>query len=167
MEKSVPPPTEQLTTHLGDGGRAMLMTSEPSKESFTAQECPQGDKQRATFINDARTPLESTALSGLSGEGRTELQKPAFYAPESRLVMSQDTKGPAGTDRCGLQDDPDYFSPLSRQEPDVALEAHEVAGMFCAGQAGQCTGPPPRQWGGRLEASVAAMVSCCLKMSTV
>ncbi|XP_059588440.1 protein Wiz isoform X7 [Alligator mississippiensis] len=127
MEKSVPPPTEQLTTHLGDGGRAMLMTSEPSKESFTAQECPQGDKQRATFINDARTPLESTALSGLSGEGRTELQKPAFYAPESRLVMSQDTKGPAGTDRCGLQDDPDYFSPLSRQEPDVALEAHEVA----------------------------------------
>ncbi|KYO48370.1 protein Wiz isoform A [Alligator mississippiensis] len=41
--------------------------------------------------------------------------------------MSQDTKGPAGTDRCGLQDDPDYFSPLSRQEPDVALEAHEVA----------------------------------------
>ncbi|XP_025071964.1 protein Wiz isoform X3 [Alligator sinensis] len=127
MEKSVPPPTEQLTTHLGDGGRAMLMTSEPSKESFTAQECPQGDKQRATFIDNARTPLESTALSGLSGEGRTELQKPAFYAPESRLVMSQDTKGPAGTDRCSLQDDPDYFSPLSRQEPDVALEAREVA----------------------------------------
>ncbi|XP_035164603.1 protein Wiz isoform X1 [Oxyura jamaicensis] len=127
MEKAVPTLSEQQRERQGDGGRALLMTLEPNKENFAALECPQGEERRAAFVKDAKAPLESPALSGTSVEAGTELKEAAFYTADNLVMMSRDGKGPSGTELCPLQEDPNFFSPLSRQEPDIALEAHDVA----------------------------------------
>lgn len=104
------------------------MPLEPNKENFAAPDCPQGEERRAAFVKDAKKPLESAALSGTSAEAGTELGEAAFYTADDLVTMSRDTKGPSGTELCPLQEDPVFFSPLSRQEPDIALEACDVAG---------------------------------------
>ncbi|XP_074666811.1 protein Wiz isoform X6 [Strix aluco] len=123
MEKAVP----NFSERQGDGGRALLMTPEPNKETFPALECPQGEDRRAAFLQDAKKPLENPALSGTSVETETELEEDAFYAADDLETMSREGKGPSGAELRPLQEDPDFFSSLSRQEPDVALEAHDVA----------------------------------------
>ncbi|XP_031413629.1 protein Wiz isoform X1 [Meleagris gallopavo] len=127
MEKAVPTLSEQQRERQGDGSRALLMPLEPNKENFAAPDCPQGEERRAAFVKDAKKPLESAALSGTSVEVGTELDEAAFYTADDLVTMSRDTKGPSGTDLCPLQEDPVFFSPLSRQEPDIALEACDVA----------------------------------------
>ncbi|XP_021238546.1 protein Wiz [Numida meleagris] len=127
MEKAVPTLSEQQRERQGDGSRALLMPLEPNKENFAALDCPQGEERRAAFMKDAKKPLESAALSGTSVEVGTELEEAAFYTADDLVTMSRDTKGPSGTDLCPLQEDPVFFSPLSRQEPDIALEACDVA----------------------------------------
>lgn len=104
------------------------MPLEPNKENFAAPDCPQGEERRAAFVKDAKRPLESAALSGTSVEVGTELDEAAFYTADDLVTMSRDTKGPSGTDLSPLQEDSVFFSPLSRQEPDIALEACDVAG---------------------------------------
>lgn len=128
MEKAAPALSEHQRERQGDGGRALLMTLEPNKENFAALECPQGEERRAAFVKDAKAPLESPALSGTSVEAGTELKEAAFYAADDLAMMSRDGKGPPGTELCPLQEDPNFFSPLSRQELDIALEARDVAG---------------------------------------
>ncbi|XP_010567171.1 PREDICTED: protein Wiz isoform X4 [Haliaeetus leucocephalus] len=123
MEKAVP----NFSERQGDGGRALLMTPEPNKETFPALECPQGEERRAAFLQDAKKPLENPALSGTSVETETELEEDAFYAGDDLATMSREGKGPSSTELHSLQEDPDFFSSLSRQEPDIALEAHDVA----------------------------------------
>ncbi|XP_035752681.1 LOW QUALITY PROTEIN: protein Wiz [Egretta garzetta] len=123
MEKAVP----NFSERQGDGGRALLMTPEPNKETFPALECPQGEERRAAFLQDAKKPLENPALSGTSVETETELEEDAFYAADDLATMSREGKGPSSAELRPLQEDPDFFSSLSRQEPDVALEAHDVA----------------------------------------
>eukprot|EP00076_Gallus_gallus_P035961 XP_025001499.1 protein Wiz isoform X6 [Gallus gallus] len=127
MEKAVPTLSEQQRERQGDGSRALLMPLEPNKENFAAPDCPQGEERRAAFVKDAKRPLESAALSGTSVEVGTELDEAAFYTADDLVTMSRDTKGPSGTDLSPLQEDSVFFSPLSRQEPDIALEACDVA----------------------------------------
>lgn len=124
MEKAAP----ALSEHQGDGGRALLMTLEPNKENFAALECPQGEERRAAFVKDAKAPLESPALSGTALEAGTELKEAAFYGADNLAMMSREGKGSPGTELCPLQEDPNFFSPLARKEPDIALEARDVAG---------------------------------------
>lgn len=112
------------------------MTPEPNKETFPALECPQGEERRAAFLQDAKKPLENPALSGTSVETETELEEDAFYAVDDLATMSREGKGPSGAELRPLQEDPDFFSSLSRQEPDVALEAHDVAGKSPVGAVG-------------------------------
>ncbi|XP_068520571.1 protein Wiz isoform X1 [Anas acuta] len=123
MEKAAP----ALSEHQGDGGRALLMTLEPNKENFAALECPQGEERRAAFVKDAKAPLESPALSGTALEAGTELKEAAFYGADNLAMMSREGKGPPGTELCPLQEDPNFFSTLARKEPDIALEARDVA----------------------------------------
>lgn len=132
MEKAVP----NFSERQGDGGRALLMTPEPNKETFPALECPQGEERRAAFLQDAKKPLENPALSGTSVETETELEEDAFYAGDDLATMSREGKGPSSTELHSLQEDPDFFSSLSRQEPDIALEAHDVAGKSPVGAIG-------------------------------
>lgn len=132
MEKAVP----NFSERQGDGGRALLMTPEPNKETFPALECPQGEERRAAFLQDAKKPLENPALSGTSVETETELEEDAFYAADDLATMSREGKGPSGAELRPLQEDPDFFASLSRQEPDVALEAHDVAGRSPVGAVG-------------------------------
>lgn len=142
MEKAVP----NFSERQGDGGRALLMTPEPNKETFPALECPQGEERRAAFLQDAKKPLENLALSGTSVETETELEEDAFYAADDLATMSREGKGPSGAELRPLQEDPDFFSSLSRQEPDVALEAHDVAGkspVDAVGVASWGTGMSP------------------------
>ncbi|XP_048149069.1 protein Wiz-like isoform X2 [Corvus hawaiiensis] len=113
MEKSVPDFSERH----GDGGRALLMPPEPNPETFPALERPQGEERRAAFLQDAKKAPENPALSGTE----TELEEDAFYGVEELAAMSREGKGPE------LREEPDFFSSLARQEPDVALEAHDEA----------------------------------------
>lgn len=122
MEKSVPDFSERH----GDGGRALLMPPEPNPETFPALERPQGEERRAAFLQDAKKPPENPALSGTE----TELEEDAFYGVEELAAMSREGKGPE------LREDPDFFSSLARQEPDVALEAHDEAGESRRAPAG-------------------------------
>ncbi|XP_032533205.1 protein Wiz isoform X3 [Chiroxiphia lanceolata] len=110
MERAVPDFSERQ----GDGGRALLMPPEPGHETFPA---PQGEERRAAFLQDAKKTPETPTLSGTE----TELEEDAFYSAGELPTMSREGKGPPGVE------DPDFFSSLSRQEPDVALEAHDVA----------------------------------------
>ncbi|XP_010011850.1 PREDICTED: leucine zipper protein 4, partial [Nestor notabilis] len=123
MEKAVPSFSERQ----GDGGRALLMPPEPTNESFPALECPQGDERRGAFLQDAKKALENPALAGSSLETEAELEEDAFYAEDDLETMSREGKGPSSIELCPLQEEPDFFSSLARQEPDVALEAHDVA----------------------------------------
>ncbi|XP_069737652.1 protein Wiz isoform X2 [Phaenicophaeus curvirostris] len=122
MEKTLP----NFSEHQGDGGsRSLLMPPEPNKETFPALECPPGEERRVAFLQDVKKPLENSALSGTAVE--TELEEDSFYAADDLATMSREGKGPSGPELRPLQEDPDFFSSLSRQEPDVALEAHDVA----------------------------------------
>ncbi|XP_014815583.1 PREDICTED: protein Wiz-like [Calidris pugnax] len=123
MEKAVP----NFSERQGDGGRALLMPPESNQETFPALEGPQGEERRAAFLQDAKKPPENPALSGTAVETERELEEEAFYAAEGLGTMSREGKGPSGSELRPLQEDPDFFSSLSRQEPDVALEAREVA----------------------------------------
>uniref|UniRef100_A0A8C3SF79 WIZ zinc finger n=1 Tax=Chelydra serpentina TaxID=8475 RepID=A0A8C3SF79_CHESE len=129
MEKAVSTSSsEQQRAHRCDGGKTTLMTLEPNKEDFAALECPQGEQRIAAFVKDAKMPLESAALSGTSVEGGTDFKEAAFYASDNVAAMSRDGKGNSGADdMCSRKKDPTFFLPLARQEPDVALEAHNVA----------------------------------------
>ncbi|XP_062496537.1 protein Wiz isoform X3 [Pezoporus occidentalis] len=120
MEKAVPSFSERQ----GDGGRALLMPPEPSDETFPPLECPQGEERRAAFLQDAKKPLENP---GSSLETEAELEEDAFYAEDDLETMSREGKGPSSVELCPLQEEPDFFSSLARQEPDVALEADDVA----------------------------------------
>lgn len=124
MEKAVP----NFSERQGDGGRALLMPPEPDTKTFPALECPQGQERRAAFLHDAKKPLENLALSGTSVAAETELEEDAFYVPDDPETMSGEEKGPSGAELRPLREEPDFFSSLARQEPDVALEAHDVAG---------------------------------------
>ncbi|XP_038234301.1 protein Wiz isoform X6 [Dermochelys coriacea] len=130
MEKAVSTSSsEQQRAHRCDGGKSVLMTLEPNKEDFAALECPQGEQRITAFVKDAKMPLESAALSGTSVEGGTDLKEAAFYASDNVAAMSRDGKGnSAADDMCSHKKDPTFFLPLARQEPDVALEAHNMAG---------------------------------------
>ncbi|XP_074977745.1 protein Wiz isoform X11 [Caretta caretta] len=130
MEKAVSTSSsEQQRAHQCDGGKSVLMTLEPNKEDFAALECSQGEQRITAFVKDAKMPLESAALSGTSVEGGTDLKEAAFYAADNVAAMSRDGKGNSGADdMCSRKKDPTFFLPLARQEPDVALEAHNVAG---------------------------------------
>ncbi|XP_030401339.1 protein Wiz isoform X4 [Gopherus evgoodei] len=129
MEKAVSSSSEQQSAHWCDGGKTVLMTLEPNKEDFSALECPQGEQRIATFVKDAKMPLESAALSGTSVEGGTDLKETAFYVSDNVAAMNRDKRGNSGADdMCSCKKDPTFFLPLVRQEPDVALEAHNVAG---------------------------------------
>ena len=112
------------------------MPPEPNKETFPALECPQGEERRAAFLQDAKKPLENLALSGTSVETETELEEDAFYAGDDLVMVTREGKGPSGTELRPLQEEADFFSSLSRQEPDVALEAHDVAGKSPPGVTG-------------------------------
>ncbi|XP_050781696.1 protein Wiz isoform X4 [Gopherus flavomarginatus] len=128
MEKTVSSSSEQQSAHWCDGGKTVLMTLEPNKEDFSALECPQGEQRIATFVKDAKMPLESAALSGTSVEGGTDLKETAFYVSDNVAAMNRDKRGNSGPDdMCSCKKDPTFFLPLVRQEPDVALEAHNVA----------------------------------------
>uniref|UniRef100_A0A8C4WNQ7 WIZ zinc finger n=1 Tax=Gopherus evgoodei TaxID=1825980 RepID=A0A8C4WNQ7_9SAUR len=128
MEKAVSSSSEQQSAHWCDGGKTVLMTLEPNKEDFSALECPQGEQRIATFVKDAKMPLESAALSGTSVEGGTDLKETAFYVSDNVAAMNRDKRGNSGADdMCSCKKDPTFFLPLVRQEPDVALEAHNVA----------------------------------------
>ncbi|XP_077694437.1 protein Wiz isoform X7 [Eretmochelys imbricata] len=129
MEKAVSTSSsEQQRAHQCDGGKSVLMTLEPNKEGFAALECSQGEQRITAFVKDAKMPLESAALSGTSVEGGTDLKEAAFYASDNVAAMSRDGKGNSGADdMCSRKKDPTFFLPLARQEPDVALEAHNVA----------------------------------------
>ncbi|XP_074791197.1 protein Wiz isoform X4 [Natator depressus] len=129
MEKAVSTSSsEQQRAHRCDGGKSVLMTLEPNKEDFAALECSQGEQRITAFVKDAKMPLESAALSGTSVEGGTDLKEAAFYASDNVAAMSRDGKGNSGADdMCSRKKDPTFFLPLARQEPDVALEAHNVA----------------------------------------
>nr|XP_048690178.1 protein Wiz isoform X5 [Caretta caretta] len=129
MEKAVSTSSsEQQRAHQCDGGKSVLMTLEPNKEDFAALECSQGEQRITAFVKDAKMPLESAALSGTSVEGGTDLKEAAFYAADNVAAMSRDGKGNSGADdMCSRKKDPTFFLPLARQEPDVALEAHNVA----------------------------------------
>ncbi|XP_050193453.1 protein Wiz isoform X2 [Myiozetetes cayanensis] len=74
-------------------------------------------RRGARFLQDAKRAPEPPASSGTE----TELEEDAFYAAGELPAMSREGKGPPGVE------DPDFFSSLSRQEPDVALEAHDEA----------------------------------------
>ncbi|XP_044850617.1 protein Wiz isoform X4 [Mauremys mutica] len=127
MEKAVSS-SEQQSAHWCDGGKTVLMTLEPNKEDFSALECPQGEQRIAAFVKDAKMPLESAALSGTSVEGATDLKETAFYVSDNVAAMNRDERGNSGADdMCSCKKDPTFFLPLARQEPDVALEAHNVA----------------------------------------
>lgn len=93
------------------------MPPEPNPETFPALERPQGEERRAAFLQDAKKAPENPALSGTE----TELEEDAFYGVEELAAMSREGKGPE------LREEPDFFSSLARQEPDVALEAHDEA----------------------------------------
>ncbi|KAM4643819.1 protein Wiz isoform 3-T3 [Amazona ochrocephala] len=120
MEKAVPGFSERQ----GDGGRALLMPPEPSNEAFPPLECPQGEERRAAFLQDAKKPLENP---GSSVEAEAELEEDAFYAEDDLETMSREGKGPSSVELCPLQEEPDFFSSLARQEPDIALEADNIA----------------------------------------
>ncbi|XP_064355385.1 protein Wiz isoform X1 [Dromaius novaehollandiae] len=124
MEKAVPTLSEQQRERQGDGGRAALTALEPNKERFAALECPQGEERRAAFVKDAKAPPESPALSGTAGAG-TALEE--LFAAENLPAMSQDGGGSPGAETRALEEEPVFFAPLARQEPDVALEARDVA----------------------------------------
>ncbi|XP_034649206.1 protein Wiz isoform X3 [Trachemys scripta elegans] len=129
MEKAVSSSSsEQQRAHRCDGGKTVLMTLEPNKEDFSALGCPQGEQRIAAFVKDAKMPLESAALSGTSVEGGTDLKEAAFYASDNVASMNIDGRGNSGADdMCSRKKDPTFFLPLARQEPDVGLEAHNVA----------------------------------------
>ncbi|XP_024057722.2 protein Wiz isoform X3 [Terrapene carolina triunguis] len=130
MEKAVSSSSssEQQRAHRCDGGKTLLMTLEPNKEDFSALGCPQGEQRIAAFVKDAKMPLESAALSGTSVEGGTDLKEAAFYASDNVAAMNRDGRGNSGADdMCSRKKDPTFFLPLARQEPDVGLEAHNVA----------------------------------------
>ncbi|XP_042698883.2 protein Wiz isoform X3 [Chrysemys picta bellii] len=129
MEKAVSSSSsEQQRAHRCDGGKTVLMTLEPNKEDFSALGCPQGEQRIAAFVKDAKMPLESAALSGTSVEGGTDLKEAAFYASDNVAAMNRDGRGNSGADdMCSRKKDPTFFLPLARQEPDVGLEAHNVA----------------------------------------
>uniref|UniRef100_A0A8C2Y6X9 WIZ zinc finger n=1 Tax=Coturnix japonica TaxID=93934 RepID=A0A8C2Y6X9_COTJA len=113
-----------LSEHQGDGSRAQLVPLEPSKESCAPPDRPQSEEGRATNVRDAKTPLDP---AGTSVELGPELDEAAFYDSDELVAMSRDTKGPSSTELCPLQQEPGFFSPLSSQEPDVGLEAGDVA----------------------------------------
>ncbi|KAM9115335.1 protein Wiz isoform 2-T3 [Pangshura tecta] len=127
MEKAVSS-SEQQSAYWCDGGKTVLMTLEPNKEDFSALECPQGEQRIAAFVKDAKMPLESAALSGTSVEGGIDLKETAFYVSDNMAAMNRDERGNSGADdMCSCKKDPTFFLPLARQEPDIALEAHNVA----------------------------------------
>ncbi|KAM6233199.1 protein Wiz [Porphyrio hochstetteri] len=121
MEKTLP----DFSEHQGDGDRGSLMPPEPNQETFPTLECPQGEDPRASFLQDGKEPLENPALAGVVETGM-ELGDP-FYTTGDLTAMSREGKGPSGTQLSPSQEGSDFFSSLSRQEPDVALEAHDVA----------------------------------------
>ncbi|XP_075758245.1 protein Wiz isoform X3 [Pelodiscus sinensis] len=129
MEKAVSTSSsEQQRAHRCDGGKAVLMTLESNKEDFDVLECPQGEQRIAAFVKDAKMPLESAALLGTSVEGGIDLKEAAFCASEHMAARSREGKGNSGADDMYSQrKDPTFFLPLTRQEPDVALEANNVA----------------------------------------
>ncbi|XP_067400707.1 protein Wiz isoform X2 [Emydura macquarii macquarii] len=129
MEKAVSTSSsEQQRAHPSDGGKTVLMALEPNKEDFAALECPLVEQRIAAFVKDAKMPLESAAVSGTSVEGGTDFREAAFYASDNLAAVSRDRKGNSGADdACSHKEDPTFFLPLIRQEPDIALEAHNVA----------------------------------------
>ncbi|XP_074835713.1 protein Wiz isoform X2 [Carettochelys insculpta] len=128
MEKAVSTSSsEQQRAHRCDGGKTSLMTLESNKEDFAALECPQGEQKITAFVKDAKMPLESAALSGTSMEAGIEHKEAAFYASDNVAAMSRDGKGNLDADDMCSHKDPTFFLPLARQEPDIALEAHNVA----------------------------------------
>ncbi|XP_053907749.1 protein Wiz isoform X3 [Cuculus canorus] len=132
-----------FSEHQGDGGsRSLLMPPEATQETFPALECPQGEERRAAFLQDGKKALENSALSTTTME--TELEEDAFYTADDLTMRSRDGKGPSGPKLRPLQEDPDFFSSLSRQEPDVALEAHDVADEPGPALSGAVSASAPR-----------------------
>ncbi|XP_064900017.1 protein Wiz isoform X2 [Columba livia] len=109
MEKTVPDFSERQ----GDGGRTLLMSPDPDADAFSPPGCPQ----------DAKNPPENPALPATSPEPDED----AFYAAGDLVTMSREGTGPPGSDLRPLPEGPEFFASLSRQEPGVALEAHDVA----------------------------------------
>ncbi|XP_033927827.1 protein Wiz isoform X3 [Melopsittacus undulatus] len=120
MERAVP----SFSGCQGDGGRALLMPPEPGHEQYPPLEGPQGEEPRAAFLQDPKKPLDNPR-SSVGTEA--ELEEDAFYAEDDLEAVSREGKGPSSVELCPLQEEPDFFSSLARQEPDVALEAEDVA----------------------------------------
>uniref|UniRef100_A0A8C8SIF2 WIZ zinc finger n=1 Tax=Pelusios castaneus TaxID=367368 RepID=A0A8C8SIF2_9SAUR len=120
--------SEQQRAHPCDGGNPVLMALEPNDEDFAALGCPLVEQRIAVFVKDAKMPLESATVSGTSVEVGTDLRESTFYASDNLAAVSRDRKGNSGVDDvCSHKEDSTFFLPLARQEPDVALEAHNVA----------------------------------------